>query len=85
MNNMYILARARGRADTRRRDAVDVIYRRGAATQQMPARRRAIEPGSRQAERTCYSSADSLTDFQSTEESQEDAGTNSGDPAAALI
>jgi hypothetical protein len=30
-----------GRADARRRDAGDVVHRRGAATQQMPARRRA--------------------------------------------
>ena len=30
-----------GRADARRRDEVDVGHRRGAATKQMPARRRA--------------------------------------------
>ena len=34
-----------GRADARRRDAGDVVHRRGAATQQMPARRRAPKGG----------------------------------------
>jgi hypothetical protein len=34
-----------GRADARRRDAGDVVHRRGAATQQMPARRRAPKDG----------------------------------------
>ena len=34
-----------GRADARRRDAGDVLHRRGAATPQMPARRRAPQGG----------------------------------------
>jgi hypothetical protein len=38
-----------GWADARRRDAGDVVHRRGAATQQMPSRRRA-PPGSRLSE-----------------------------------
>src|SRR5439155_5034217 len=44
-----------GRADARRRDEVDVRHRRGAATKQMPARRRAPSGCGPQARWLCCS------------------------------
>ncbi|HYK90752.1 MAG TPA: hypothetical protein VE398_18410, partial [Acidobacteriota bacterium] len=45
-----------GRADARRRDAGDIgVYRRGAATKQMPARRRAPSGRGPQARWLCCS------------------------------